>query len=62
MMPMTASCSDRGAVGMPKDSWNGIPEDVQNKVLAIISQIPFKGSETVFPDTLEGKIVQDADR
>jgi uncharacterized protein len=47
---------------MPKDSWNGIPEDVQNKVLAIISQISFEGSETVFPDTLEGKIVQDADR
>ena len=41
---------------------NGIPEDVQNKVLAIISQISFKGSETVVPDTLEGKIVQDADR
>ena len=41
---------------------NGIPEDVQNKVLAIISQISFKGSETVVPDTPEGKIVQDADR
>ena len=41
---------------------NGIPEDVQNKVLTIISQISFKGSETVVPDTLEGKIVQDADR
>lgn len=41
---------------------NGIPEDVQEKVVHVISQISFKGKDSVVPDTLEGRIVQDADR
>ena len=39
-----------------------IPMDVQDLVCHVISQISFKGKDTVVPDTLEGKIVQDADR
>ncbi len=37
------------------------PETVE-RVVRIVSQISFKGSGTVVPDTLEGRIVQDADR
>lgn len=40
----------------------GIQVDVQEKVLSIVSQISFKGTDSVVPDTLEGRIVQDADR
>ena len=41
---------------------NGIPDDVQERVVHVISQISFKGKDSVVPDSLEGKIVQDADR
>ncbi len=39
-----------------------IPAEVQDRVCRIISQISFKGVDSVVPDTLEGRIVQDADR
>ena len=39
-----------------------IYSETQEKVVKIISQISFKGKDSVIPDTLEGKIVQDADR
>ena len=39
-----------------------IPVDMQDHVCHVISQISFKGRDTVVPDTLEGMIVQDADR
>lgn len=41
---------------------HGIGPEVQDLVCHIISQISFKGEDTVVPDTLEGRIVQDADR
>ncbi len=41
---------------------HGIGPDMQDTVCRIISQISFKGEDTVTPDTLEGRIVQDADR
>ncbi len=41
---------------------NGILDDVQERVVHVISQISFKGKDSVVPDSLEGKIVQDADR
>ena len=40
----------------------GIPPDVQEKVFAIISSISFKGTGRSVPESLEGRIVQDADR
>ena len=40
----------------------GIPGEEQEKIIRIISQISFGGSGSSVPDTLEGKIVQDADR
>lgn len=39
-----------------------IPSNVQDRICHIISQISFKGKDTAVPDSLEGKIVQDADR
>ena len=41
---------------------NGIPDEMQERVVHVISQISFKGKDSVVPDTLEGRIVQDADR
>ena len=40
----------------------GIPAETQGEVIRIISQISFRGTDSVVPDTLEGRIVQDADR
>ena len=41
---------------------NGIPEDMQERVVRIISEVSFRGRDSVVPGTLEGRIVQDADR
>ncbi len=38
------------------------PENKIEKICYIISQISFKGKDTIIPNTIEGKIVQDADR
>lgn len=40
----------------------GIDPGTVDRVCGIISQVSFKGRDTVSPDTLEGMIVQDADR
>lgn len=41
---------------------HGISSGKAEEICRIISQISFKGTDTVVPDTLEGRIVQDADR
>ena len=40
----------------------GCDENTISKVINIISKISFKGTDTEIPDSLEGRIVQDADR
>jgi uncharacterized protein len=41
---------------------NGVASEVIERICHIISQVSFKAGDTKVPDSLEGKIVQDADR
>ena len=41
---------------------HGIPEEQRLRIEEIIKKISFKGADTEVPESLEGKIVQDADR
>jgi len=41
---------------------NGVSSEEINIIKKLIDDISFKGKDTVTPDTIEGKIVQDADR
>ena len=40
----------------------GISADIQERVIEAISTVSFKGTDTKTPSSVEGKIVQDADR
>lgn len=59
LSPETYQNKDRAAAFLRK---NGVEETKIRDILTIIEQVSFKGTDTVAPDTVEGKCVQDADR
>lgn len=59
LSPQTSANKDRAVAFL---RGHGIAEDVIKSICNIISEISFKGSDSVVPETVEGKCVQDADR
>ena len=59
LSPKTHANKDR-AVAFLKE--NDVPQGRINFICKIIDEVSFKGSDSVVPQTIEGKCVQDADR
>lgn len=59
LSPETHENKDKG-VGFLRE--NNVGEDIIQSICQIIGEISFAGKDSVTPQTLEGKCVQDADR
>ena len=59
LSPETSKNKDR-AVAFLRE--HGVTEKTINSICKIIDEVSFKGTDTVVPETIEGKCVQDADR
>lgn len=59
LSPETADDLGRARAFMAEQ---GVDPDAAERVCAVIKQISFKGTDSVVPDSLEGMVVQDADR
>lgn len=59
LSPETAAKKDRAVAFLRK---HRIPEERIENICRIIDEISFKGTDSVTPETIEGKCVQDADR
>ena len=59
LSPQTYANKDR-AVAFLREQ--GVSDDVIKTICVIIGEISFKGTDSVVPETIEGKCVQDADR
>lgn len=59
LSPQTSANKDR-AVAFLKE--HNVSEAIIKRICDIIGEVSFKGTDTVVPETIEGKCVQDADR
>lgn len=59
LSPATCAGKENAAAFLRREE---IPEEIAARILHIIDQVSFRGTDSVIPDTIEGKCVQDADR
>ncbi|MBQ7999801.1 MAG: HD domain-containing protein [Ruminococcus sp.] len=59
LSPDTCEHKDRARAFLRE---NEVDDETTEKICTVINQVSFKGADSVSPDTLEGKCVQDADR
>ena len=59
LSPETHANKDRAVEFLRK---HGVPEEMIKTICGIIDEVSFKGTDSVVPETFEGKCVQDADR
>ena len=59
LSPETHVNKDRATAFLRK---HGVPEEMIKMICGIIDDVSFRGADSVVPETVEGKCVQDADR
>ena len=59
LSPQTCEGKLRARAFLEKE---GLPEEEIRKIITIIGEVSFRGTDSLVPGTLEGKCVQDADR